>query len=119
MTTPLLPSTVLDRAADLIEPEGAWTRHRFARDSGGAPVRPRDPRATCWCMTGAIIRAGNGEVMPYAVFAAKHLGWSANTDGPAGIGPTAFVEQWNDRATQPEATAALREAAALARSEGK
>ncbi|MFA6031846.1 MAG: hypothetical protein WC889_02965, partial [Myxococcota bacterium] len=46
---------VLERAADLIEPEGAWTQGESARDANGKPLKQgSDHNAVCWCVLGAI-----------------------------------------------------------------
>lgn len=47
---------VLREAADLIEPEGAWTRHELARSASGATVSPSSGAAVCWCVAGAMQR---------------------------------------------------------------
>ena len=44
----------LRRAADKIEPEGAWTQGAPARNAKGEVVQFASPEATCWCLTGAI-----------------------------------------------------------------
>lgn len=45
---------ILAKAADLIEPEGAWTQHDWAKDSTGKRCAPIDKDAVCWCAEGAI-----------------------------------------------------------------
>jgi hypothetical protein len=46
---------VLDKAADLIEPEGRWCRDPFALDSAGTELLyGGHPDAQCWCALGAI-----------------------------------------------------------------
>lgn len=34
----------------------AWTQNEMARDADGLDVDPRDPDATCFCLSGAIER---------------------------------------------------------------
>lgn len=104
----LKPSEVLAKAADLIEPEGAWTQREYARDSNGAYTTSRDPRAVCWCALGAIIRASDGMSGSSTQFTSKII------DG-RGIGA------WNDDLcrTQAEVVAALRKASALAAEAGQ
>ncbi len=111
---PAKPSEILDAAAALVEPEGAWTTRRYARPGAGQlGCDPLADRATCFCMVGAIARVSastvaevEGENVAAIAFLRKSLGsWSA-------IG-------WNDRATQAEVVAKLREAAELARREGQ
>lgn len=100
---------VLERAADLIEPEGAWAQRDYARDGTGRPVDPCDPSAVCWCMNGAIAKA-TGETVILAEMLIDRLFIPAI---PLRRAPVS----WNDDAcrTQAEVVAALREAAKLAR----
>lgn len=56
MTT---PSEILDAAADLIEPEGAFTKGAFGRDALGRKLLAAElDRAVCFCTIGAVIKAG-------------------------------------------------------------
>ncbi len=50
---------ILRDAADLIEPEGAWTQNDFARDSAGNSINVHDDNAVCFCALGAIRKAGD------------------------------------------------------------
>ena len=34
-----------------------WTRSTFARDADGEACDPISPRAQCWCLAGALLRA--------------------------------------------------------------
>ena len=100
---------VLERAADLIEPEGKWTQDAFARTEKGFPIGPREDNAACFCLRGAIIRAGDFSTereFPAAINRALRLSTAAR------------AVRWNDAPgrTQSEVVAKLREAAALARS---
>lgn len=98
---------VLDRAADLIEPKGAWTQGVYACDEFGNDLNPDgqwqpSPTAVCRCMYGAVaeIAQPNGyRCVP--------------PSGSWGLPDT----DWNDapERTQAEVVAKLREAAALAR----
>ena len=106
----LLPSQVLDAAADLIEPEGAWTQRAWARGKTGRSVEPTGKAATCWCMAGAV-RKVVGPQDSQLWIAGKWLR-SANP-GFKWFGP------FNDTRTHSEVVAALRKAADLARSEGQ
>jgi hypothetical protein len=47
---------IIDRAIKLLE-EG-WTKRAFARDDKNVPCMPDSSKAVCWCLGGAIIRAG-------------------------------------------------------------
>ncbi|MBO9624132.1 MAG: hypothetical protein J7500_15600 [Sphingomonas sp.] len=94
----LTVSEVLSRAADLIEPEGKWTRGVYV-----------GPDRNCWCVLGAIQRAGNfGHDDNRPVAFLKDL---------MGV---AWLHEWNDdpNRTQAEVVAKLREGAALARELG-
>lgn len=96
---------ILERAADLIEPEGAWIRGASARDQDGRRTIPSDPTATCFCASGAICRIAEDyeEQQAATKFVNRLL--------------RAKVWNWNDRArrTQAEVVAKLREAAQVAR----
>jgi hypothetical protein len=96
MTETLSVADVLERAADLIEPEGAWTQGDYV-----------GPNGRCWCVLGAIKRAGHfhNDINP-AALALKDV-----------VGKT-WLHEWNDapERTQAEVVAKLREAATLSRS---
>lgn len=103
----LTVADVLARAADLIEPEGAWTQGEFARDEWGMGLEdPLAPAACSWCAWGAIIHVvgedEGGDVPAY--------GELSRTVG-------APIPAFNDAEgrTQAEVVAALRAAAAKAR----
>lgn len=101
-----IPSEVLAKAADLIEPPGAWIQNSFARDVHGDPATPSGQHATCWCAVGAIRRLvpWGGEWLQAVNYLNKVVGTSSLfNDDP-------------DR-TQAEVVAALRQASALAKSE--
>jgi hypothetical protein len=47
----------LKAARKLITPEQAWTKQAYARPSRfGIEIDATDPRAVCWCSTGAITK---------------------------------------------------------------
>lgn len=100
---------ILNRAADLIEPEGAWTQNAYWRECSGWPVMSRR-HAVCFCALGAIKAiVGQAPSDPDNTPAARVL---------ASLIPGSFsVEDWNDapERTQAEVVAKLREAAAKAR----
>jgi hypothetical protein len=50
---------VLVDARNLIAVRDRWTQEAHARDSEGHNVRPRDPRARCWCLLGAVAWSSN------------------------------------------------------------
>lgn len=109
MPDDLKASEILNKAADLIEPEGAWAQEYFARDEHGNFVEACDELAMCWCVLGAIEFAAGGVGVAYSE--AQHcLG--------AIVGEQ--IDEWNDapRRTQAEVVAALRQAAKLAEEEG-
>lgn len=101
---------VLNRAADLIEPEGAWIKRVDARiGQGKKEVSPSSDLATCFCAVGAIWRATGQESYTHVASRAvraveKSLGLCGKSD----------LARWNDRRnrTQSEVVAALRQAAA-------
>ncbi|UIJ43764.1 hypothetical protein LZK98_11745 [Sphingomonas cannabina] len=94
---------VLERAADLIEPEGKWTQK-----NGGV-------RGVCWCASTAI-----GAAHPDGI-ALDAQRFFANLISPGGGLAIVRIWCWNDapERTQAEVVAKLREAAALAREQGK
>jgi hypothetical protein len=109
-----LVSDILDKAADLIEPEGAWTRSWYAKTETGVETDPLNRGASCWCVIGAIRKAGgftcDDQARPVGRFLEAVL--------PPKI---ESLYTWNDnsRRKQAEVVAKLREAAALAREQGK
>lgn len=105
---------VLERAADLIEPEGAWIQGALWRDSEGRDLDEDGDKsdATCWCTVGATLAvAGLTQSLKADRFFSRFLGFDFSGE----------VEVWNDapERTQQEVVAKLREAAALAREQGK
>jgi hypothetical protein len=111
MPEQLKPSEVLSRAADLIEPEGAWNRFALAYDKRGGEVDPDSPKATCWCAAGSLQRFASWHSDTYEE-ARQYIARVINEP---------LVASWNDDPDrkQAEVVAALRQAADLARSEGQ
>ena len=101
---------VLDRAADLIEPEGAWTQGVWARNDAGIPTSIYGRDAICFCMRGALVRTANAPLTSDL----------PGVQGALGFKTASAMARWNDREnrTQAEVVAKLREAAALAREQG-
>lgn len=102
---------VLERAADLISKPGAWTQGALARDEGGRALHGDAIRGgQCFCLNGALCAAagfpGMVPVLPFRVV------MEVLKQEPA---------YWNDRPsrTQGQVVSKLREAAALAREQGK
>lgn len=100
---------VLEEAAGLIEPEGAWTQKHIRLNAEGR-YTANGSEAVCWCVVGATM-AVTGIVASMAAdrYFAEFL-------GETGVDA---VERWNDapERTQAEVVAKLREAAAKARAE--
>jgi len=100
---------ILTEAADLIEPEGAWTQGSWWLTNSGKPTMTAR-YAACMCVEGAIAKAAG--IAPNRVYA-----------HPAGIALMDVVPnnwelpEWNDapERTQAEVVAALRAAAEKAR----
>lgn len=107
MTAPQTVADVLDAAADLIEPEGAWGQGAFARGSQGQPIGPFSPYATCFCLRGALVRVGAINARAENSPATLALGFNSSSR----------LVSWNDAPgrTQSEVVAALRAAATSAR----
>lgn len=57
MTAPQTVADVLDAAANIIEPEGAWTRGTYAADRCNDSVDTLSSDAKCFCAMGAVYRA--------------------------------------------------------------
>lgn len=49
---------VLLRAADILAKRGAWTQGAFAKSTLGNNVDAKNPEAVCYCLLGAIMKAG-------------------------------------------------------------
>jgi hypothetical protein len=109
------PSEVLAKAADLIEPEGRWTQHYLARvRPNGNAIGPHQANAQCWCAIGALDRAGaEATTLSYRT-AVDYLSQAIGQEAGA-------IAQFNDapERTQAEVVKALRDASALALSEGQ
>ena len=99
------PSEILEKAADLLEPEGSWTKNHYALTKDNAEVSWNDPEAICFCVEGAISRIAGGRTN--GLVARRFLQDVIRKD----------IVCWNDAAarTQPEVVRALREAAHLAK----
>lgn len=116
MTPTLKPSEVLSRAADLIEPEGAWCQRAFARTATAQPITYTDyphcrGEVVSRCINGAICEAS-----PDLATASKAQRYTARA-----VDVSAWLPGWNDTPgrTQTEVVSALRKAADLARSAGE
>jgi len=109
---------VLTRAADLIEPEGAWTQGDTARDADGKPLpNSTEPAAVCWCVLGAIGKTVGGANRPMFSAARKALRAVLPEDIEQIDEDLPDEANWNDapERTQAEVVAALRAAAEKAR----
>lgn len=97
-------SEILSKAADLIEPEGAWTQGSAARDANGHEIDPQSREAACWCVYGALDRVAGDRFQ-------RGIGFIEEATGQV------LISVWNDapERTQAEVVAKLREAAELAR----
>lgn len=98
-------SEVLTAAADLLEPEGAWTQGTFGRPG-------------CQCVLGAIARAAginpHGSNWSDALTRGAHE-YLCQAIGAEWIGGTLWADAWNDAPgrTQVEVVETLRRAASL------
>lgn len=102
---------ILTAAADLIEPEGAWTQGAFARTAKGHVIGSGEDPAVCFCGAGAVYRMGG----PRAV-TERALNVLDSWARQRRKGFRIFA-QFNDapERTQAEVVAALRAAADKAR----
>lgn len=99
---------VLLRAAEILEPEGAWCQQYYAKDAHGNDCMGWDHQAVCWCGVGAIEKAhdelrGQADVMEAAILAVGRV-----------VGLSSWASDWNDapERTQAEVVQALKQAAA-------
>jgi hypothetical protein len=93
---------ILRSAADLIEPEGAWTKGAFARCNDGIAIFYTSPDACSWCVSGAIRKVAEDSMIE-AQFVLNHF---------ARYVRCGVVSRWNDVQNGPEPIlAALRGAA--------
>jgi hypothetical protein len=105
-------SEILNAAADLIEPEGAWTQGCGARDEHGNDLDLEygevEHLAVCYCAAEAIYRVSGKRFSECPA----HQFFSTLVGG--------HIPDWNDapERAQAEVVAKLREAAALAQTEG-
>ena len=115
VSIPSAVADVLERAADLVEPEGAWTQEAYARTASRTPLGwGAHPSAVCWCALGAIDAQQAGPIWARAAYMLADAVGAKRTRFNSEIGA------WNDapHRTQAEVVAKLREAAALAREQG-
>jgi hypothetical protein len=81
---------ILRSAADLLEPEGAWTQGALAEDQHGREVNYASPDARSWCAGGAILKIAGDRPPADQVFdflsqylRFGHVGlWNDWQDGP-------------------------------------
>lgn len=100
---------VLNRAADLIEPDGAWMQEDYSNQAG---ARAKDlQRASCWCVAGAIGAVADMDGPEAEEWANRNLG--PLIPGVEEGFPVTGIPGWNDHPsrTQAEVVAALRKAA--------
>lgn len=101
-------SEILSKAADLIEPEGAWMQGGY---SNGVTV----VSGSCWCAAGAVYAAHGNWRDPVARDAVRVLYTALNL--PYDDEDDDVIGAWNDapERTQAEVVSALRQAAHLAK----
>jgi hypothetical protein len=104
---------VLDAAADLLTPEGAWMQEDYCDEMFGSAADIKE--ASCWCAEGAVacVLGVDGDVAER---------WcDERVDLFGDLGECLNLADWNDRPlrTQAEVIAKLREAANAARATGE
>ena len=109
----LTVAEVLERAADILNSKGAWAQGRYAVADTGKGCASLDERAVRWCAIGAMGKASG-----------EGVGGEFSTQAREFANMVAFggsIANFNDapERTQEEVVAKLREAAALAREQGK
>lgn len=110
-------SQVLEEAADLLAKPGAWTQGESARDRRGRPAATLGEGAVCFCAIGAINRVTQNT---YWLKDTPQAFFDDFVEAPE-RGDLCKAAAWNDAPgrTQPEVVAKLREAAALAKEQGR
>jgi hypothetical protein len=104
---------VLERAAELLEPEGAWCQGNGAVNAHGHATPSVDDGATARCLAGALNRAayempGSLDLYPRVIrLLTRRLGYE-------GVTAEIRLYRWNDdrKRIQAEVLALLRETAA-------
>ncbi len=102
---------ILRSAADLLEPEGAWTKGASARNAEGGSVSPRSPDACSWCVLGALDVVTVD--VPPELFWRALLGLEQHLERHLEIGNLAA---WNDEQPNSKPVVAVLRAAAEAAS---
>jgi hypothetical protein len=106
----LTTAQVLHAAADLLEPDGAWTQEGYARNADGDELEPTgrghwspgqlhtyDDKPVCFCSLGAIaevagIAEGDFDQHPAVQAVAAEVLTRGHADGMR----SALVARWND-----------------------
>jgi hypothetical protein len=112
---PTKPSEILSAAADLIEPEGRWTKGAFARDQAGHIVQVESQNASCFCVAGAIYKVAGRRQSTRVGRLIDQLSAPLQAGGRY-----RGLADFNDHPerTQAEVVSALRQAAEKAREQG-
>jgi len=102
---------ILNAAADLIEPDGAWTQGALARTKRWREIGPHEGNAACFCAAGAIRKVA--EFFP----ASRSVAWNLSSDEALFLGYETLPD-FNDAptTTQADVVALLRRAAIRAAS---
>lgn len=70
------PSEVLDGVLNILSEPERWTKGANARDARRREVDIADPRATCWCIHGALLRvSGPVNIWPHCNASYDALGY--------------------------------------------
>ncbi|KQS84282.1 hypothetical protein [Rhizobium sp. Leaf383] len=109
--------SVLERAQSLIRDPKNWAKEAYARDENGSDVTERDcnlyeatdPRATCWCSVGAVLK-----VADLPISTDNHPALSLLEKAAGGSGP-GLIPEVNDGSTHAEIMALFDKAKELAR----
>lgn len=113
---------ILEKAAALIEPPGAWIQRHWARNASGEVLNWGFARgAVCWCADGALEQAiGEADLPTVISLKSRARQFVQEVIGGDDSGAYYALLVFNDAAgrTQAEVVATLRKAAELARSDG-
>ncbi len=84
--------------ADMFRSPGTWTQGRYARDAEGNTCGIDNPKASCWCATGALMKVFTSEVEDEAYFAAYFAAKNSIRTTLADVYTEARgIESWNDQ----------------------
>lgn len=89
------------KVRELLSDPARWTTDRFAKDAAGYGVDPKDGRAVCWCLIGALEKCYGTTYGPEYDKLSEAIRQKVGQP---------WVAQFNDRATHSEIIEVLTKA---------